>query len=445
MRTQADILTMSATPIPRTLQMSFFGVRDLSIIETPPPDRRAIRTSIMRFDDDVIREGIMRELSRGGQVYFVHNRVRSIHTLADYLSRLVPEARIEVAHGQMEEKKLEETMVRFMKQEFNVLVCTTIIETGIDVPSANTMFIDHAQDFGLSQLYQLRGRVGRSKDRAFATLLIPGDTDTLTPVARKRLEILHRFSDLGAGFKVAQHDLELRGAGDLLGKSQHGHITAVGFDLYAELLKEAVEELRGRAHDESPDPDITLPIPAFIPDTYIVDMHERLGFYQRLATAKDGPAIYDVVGAMEDLCGEPPAEVVALAEVMVLKQRLKKFAARALEVSIPVAAPDPRKPEKGLYKEAKEEAPPPPRVVITLGNDAHLDPTKLLAWVAENEGRVRLTPQMKLVYSPDDKAWRSTGEDVLGLARTFLRELDPLVSQALKDKGPAATTNATPA
>jgi transcription-repair coupling factor (superfamily II helicase) len=427
MRTQADILTMSATPIPRTLQMGFFGVRDLSVIETPPPDRRAIRTSIMRFDDDVIREGIMRELSRGGQVYFVHNRVRSIQAIADYLRRLVPEARIEIGHGQMDEKSLEDTMVRFMKQEFNVLVCTTIIETGIDVPSANTMFIDHAQDYGLSQLYQLRGRVGRSKDRAFATLLIPGETETLTPVARKRLEILHRFSDLGAGFKVAQHDLELRGAGDLLGKSQHGNITAVGFDLYAELLKEAVEDLKGRAHDDAPDPDITLPVPALIPETYVVDIHERLGFYQKLATAIDGPAIYDVVGAMGDLCGDPPAEVVALAEVMVLKQRLKKFAARALEV-VPVIDPD------------DPEAVPPPKVVVTLGNDAHLDPEKLMGWVKEREREIRLTPQMKLVYVPTEKDWRSTGHDFIGLARIFLRDLEKNTFV----KGPSPANDASP-
>ncbi|OGQ12632.1 MAG: transcription-repair coupling factor, partial [Deltaproteobacteria bacterium RBG_16_71_12] len=245
LKTDVDVLTLTATPIPRTLQMAFFGIRNMSVIETPPVDRRAIRTSIIKKDDEVIREAVLRELSRGGQVYFVHNRVRSIATVADWLKRLVPEARVGVGHGQMGEEELEDVMLRFMKHEINVFVCTAIIETGIDVPTANTMFIDHAEDFGLAQLYQLRGRVGRSKERAFAYLLIEGSTEHLHPDARKRMEILQRFSELGAGFQVAQHDLELRGAGDLLGKSQHGHVTAVGYDLYADLLREAVEELKG--------------------------------------------------------------------------------------------------------------------------------------------------------------------------------------------------------
>ncbi|MEI6806093.1 MAG: transcription-repair coupling factor [Myxococcaceae bacterium] len=331
LRTNTDILTLSATPIPRTLQMGFFGIRDLSVIETPPVDRRAIRTSLIRFEDEVVREAILREIQRGGQVYFVHNRVSSIAARADYLRNLVPEARIEFGHGQMAEHDLEDVMVRFMKHDFNVLVCTTIIETGIDVPSANTMLIDHADDFGLAQLYQLRGRIGRSKDRAFAYLVIPSSEEGLTPIARKRLEILQRFSELGAGFRIAQHDLELRGAGDLLGKSQHGHVAAVGYDLYSDLLKDAVEQLRGTDHESSIDPDINIPVTALIPEKYIADLHERMGFYQRLASARDESAIWDLVGILEEQFGPAPDEVKALAQVMILKKMLQKIGALKLD------------------------------------------------------------------------------------------------------------------
>jgi transcription-repair coupling factor (superfamily II helicase) len=415
LRASVDVLTLTATPIPRTLQMGFFGIRDLSVIETPPVDRRAIRTSVVRFDDDVIREAMMRELGRGGQVYFVHNRVRSIGAVADYVTRLVPEARVGIGHGQMEEKQLEDVMVRFMKHEINVLVCTAIIETGIDVPTANTMFIDHADDFGLAQLYQLRGRVGRSKERAFAYLVIPSHVEHLTPDARKRLEVLQRFSDLGAGFQVAQHDLELRGAGDLLGKGQHGHVTAVGYDLYAELLREAVEELKGREHLDVPDPDINLPVAALIPDKYVADMQERLSAYQKLATAKDAKEIYDVVGALGDRYGDPPPEVTALADVMVLKQRLREMAARSLDLGTMPDAPPLGTPE------ALDG--PPPRVIVALGDKPRLDADRIAALVAEHPDTYRLTPQSKLIYTPAEGQWRRTGGDIVALCRLVLREI----------------------
>ncbi len=435
LKTDVDVLTLTATPIPRTLQMAFFGIRDMSVIETPPVDRRAIRTSIIKKDDEVIREAVLRELSRSGQVYFVHNRVRSIQTVADWLRRLVPEARVGVGHGQMSEEDLEDVMLRFMKHEINVLVCTAIIETGIDVPTANTMFIDHAEDFGLAQLYQLRGRVGRSKERAFAYLLIEGSTEHLHPDARKRMEILQRFSELGAGFQVAQHDLELRGAGDLLGKSQHGHVTAVGYDLYADLLREAVEELKGRAHDDSPDPDVNLPIAALIPDKYIVDLHERLHAYQRLATAKDGPDIYDVLGSLADLYGDAPPELCALADVMALKLRLKELAARGLEGSYeapkaeaPAPVPAKHAPAKSGSRAVVKVAPPTPapslpRLALVLGDRARLDADKLAALVAADPERLRLTPQMKLVYTPTAKEWRDAGEQLIPLCRDFLRRV----------------------
>jgi transcription-repair coupling factor (superfamily II helicase) len=424
-----DVMTLTATPIPRTLQMGFFGIRDMSVIETPPVDRRAIRTSIIKKDDEVIREAVLRELARGGQVYFVHNRVRSIQATADYIKRLVPEARIGIGHGQMDEEQLEDVMLRFMKHELNVLVCTAIIETGIDVPTANTMFIDHAEDFGLAQLYQLRGRVGRSKERAFAYLLIQGSAETLHPEARKRLEILQRFTELGAGFQVAQHDLELRGAGDLLGGSQHGHVTAVGYDLYAELLREAVEELKGKHLDDVPDPDINIPVAAFIPDKYIVDMHERLQAYQRLATAGTTQDIYDVIGSLADLYGDAPPEVTALADVMALKMKLREFAGRALDLvtepvkPAPAVGPGSAK-VAGKGKLATPEPPANvPRVVVTLGEQSKLDPVKLAAYVAQDPTRARLTPQMKLVYTPTEKEWRMLGEEPVALCRDVLRRI----------------------
>jgi transcription-repair coupling factor (superfamily II helicase) len=408
LRASADVLTMTATPIPRTLQMGFFGLRDLSVIETPPVDRLAIRTSVIRFDDDLIREALMRELSRGGQVYFVHNRVRSIAATADYIKRLVPEARVGVGHGQMDADTLEGVMLQFMNHEINVLVCTAIIETGIDVPTANTMFIDHADEFGLAQLYQLRGRIGRSKERAFAYLVIPTSEERLTPDARKRLELLQRFSELGAGFQVAQHDLELRGAGDLLGKSQHGHVTAVGYDMYAALLKEAVEELRGRAHDDAPDPDIKLPVAALVPEKYVADLHERLSFYQKLATAKDAQEVYDTVGTFADLHGDPPAEVTALADLMVLKQRLREMAARALEIAVqPEGTPDDA----------------PPKIVLTLGEGARLKGDRLLEWVAKDPEHARLTPNMKLIYTPTKEEWLHAGHELMAQCRVLLRRL----------------------
>lgn len=402
MRTHADMLTLTATPIPRTLQMGYFGIRDLSVIETPPVDRRAIRTSIVRFDDEIIREGILRELSRGGQTYFVHNRVRSIHAKADHLRKLIPEASIEVAHGQMDADELEDIMVRFMKHEIQVLVCTSIIETGIDVPSANTMFVDHADDFGLAQLYQLRGRIGRSKERAFAYLVIPGDTEQLTPVARKRLEILHQFSELGAGFRIAQHDLELRGAGDLLGSSQHGHVATVGYDLYSELLKEAVEALKGQPHDSAPDPDVNLPICARIPDNYISDMHERLGVYQQLATAHTNEQIWEIIGSMNEQFGEAPDDVTALAEIMILKQSLKRFSALSID--------------SGMHEGR-------PKIIISLGAQAKINPEKLSDLIKKNAEQMSLTPKMQLIFLPTKNEWEvKAGSNIITLCK-YLSDL----------------------
>jgi transcription-repair coupling factor (superfamily II helicase) len=243
-RSVVDVMTLTATPIPRTLHMSLTGIRELSIIDTPPVDRLSIKTFVARFSDELIREAILRELRRGGQVFFVHNRVQSIHAMAEYLKQLVPEAKLAVGHGQMNEKDLEQAMLAFMHGETNLFLCTTIIESGLDIPNANTMIVNRADTFGLAQLYQLRGRVGRSRQRAFAYFLIPGE-GSISSDARERLKIMQELTELGAGFRIATHDLEIRGAGDLLGAKQSGNIAAVGFELYTELLEEAVSRLKG--------------------------------------------------------------------------------------------------------------------------------------------------------------------------------------------------------
>ncbi len=381
MRTKVDVLTMSATPIPRTMQMSYFGIRDLSIIETPPIDRLAIETQVTQFDDAVIKEAIQREIRRGGQVYFVHNRVQSIRATADYLASIVPEARIAVAHGQMSEDELEHVMLSFMAHEINVLVCTTIIETGIDVSTANTMFINDADDFGLSQLYQLRGRIGRSKERAFCFLLIKQATEFLSPIARARLDILHRFSDLGVGFRIAQHDLELRGAGDLLGKNQHGHMAAVGYDLYAELLRDAVRELSGHTDLEDIDPEVVLPMSAIISEKYCPDLHERMGFYQRLASADTRDKIDSIISDIEELYGEAPPEVIALKVSAEIKLELKRIRALKLELS-----------------QNKENA--TLSVSVSLSEKSPVDRKKLEAVMKEST-RLRVTPQHKVIQIVD--------------------------------------------
>jgi transcription-repair coupling factor (superfamily II helicase) len=371
LRKLVDVLTLTATPIPRTLHMSLLGVRDLSIIATPPEDRRAIRTFVMKFDPAAVKEAIENELRRGGQVFFVHNRVRSIHAIAKFLQELVPQARIGIGHGQMSEGRLEEVMTRFVNRELDVLVSTAIIESGLDIPSANTIVVNRADHFGLAQLYQIRGRVGRSRERAYAYLLVPARRP-VTKDAQKRLEALQRFSELGAGFQIASHDLEIRGAGNLLGKDQSGPIEAVGFDLYTQLLEEAVRELKGEAAVEELDPDVQLPVPAFIPDPYMPDVHQRLYFYKRFAQAGGDEEIDDVRAEVVDRFGDTPAEVDALCELMRVKARLRALRIRGLEAG-------------------------PGRLVLTLGDSAALDPFRLAKHVTASGGALRLTPDMKLV------------------------------------------------
>ncbi len=391
LRKLVDVLTLTATPIPRTLHMSMMGVRDLSIIGTPPVDRRAIRTFVSKFDGDTIREAIERELSRGGQVFFLHNRIETIQGVLDYLTKLVPQAKIAVAHGQMAEGKLETVMTEFIERKHDVLLCTAIIESGLDIPTANTILVDRADHFGLSQLYQIRGRVGRSRERAYAYLLIPAHRK-ITRDAQKRLQVLQQFTELGAGFQIASHDLEIRGAGNLLGPDQSGNIASVGFDLYTQLMEEAVAQLKGEEVRQEFEPDVELPVPALIPEDYVPDVQQRLFFYKRLASAATEEALYDAKGEMRDQCGEPPGEVDALVEVMSVKNELRALRMRGLKSG-------------------------PGRLVVQLGPDATLDPVRLAQLVAKGKGRYRLTPGMELVAILDPQA------AVLEAARQLVREL----------------------
>ncbi len=330
LRAEVDILTLTATPIPRTLHMSLAGMRDLSIIETAPIDRLAIRTYVTRFDDELIRQAILRELRRGGQVYFVHNRVKTIDAMAEQLKALVPEATVSVGHGQMPEKNLEQVMLDFIAGKSNLFVASTIIENGLDIPRANTIIVNRADCFGLSQLYQLRGRVGRSDRRAYAYLLIPGEAG-LTKEARERLKVLQELTELGAGFRIASHDLELRGAGDLLGAKQSGPIAAIGFELYTELLEETIDKLRGKEREERIDPEIRMGLSAFFPEMYLPDPNQRLQFYQRMAAVEQDEELFDLVEELRDRYGELPRAGEALVGIMRLRILLKHLRVELLE------------------------------------------------------------------------------------------------------------------
>ncbi len=322
-----DVLTMSATPIPRTLHMSLLGLRDMSLIETPPKDRLSINTVVAHFDLKLIRTAIEQELTRGGQIYYIHNRVDSIFQRAASIQEILPNVRIGVGHGQMGEAQLEKALLGFMRHEYDVFVCTTIAENGLDIPLANTMLIEHAERYGLSELYQLRGRVGRSNRRAYAYLLVPGDTE-LSEIARKRLAALKEFSDLGAGFKIAALDLELRGAGNILGGEQHGHIGSVGFDMYVRLLEETVHELKGEVVPLEVHSTLNLGLDIRIPSEYISDEHQRLRAYKRIADATSGD---EVLAEMEDRYGPAPEAVRQLLKFSVLKSQAQRLGIEAID------------------------------------------------------------------------------------------------------------------
>jgi transcription-repair coupling factor (superfamily II helicase) len=313
LKKKVDVLTMSATPIPRTLNMSLVGIRDMSIIETPPKDRLSIQTNVVKFDQQVIGRAIRNELARGGQVYFVHNRVESIFSIGGLVQRLVPEARVVVGHGQMDEEALERAMLDFVARKFDVLLATTIVENGLDIPNANTIIINRADRYGLSQLYQLRGRVGRSDRPAYAYLLIPPE-DNLSPVAKKRLAAIKEFSDLGSGFRVAALDLEIRGAGNLLGGEQSGQIDAVGFEMYMKLLEQTVRELKGEEIEDDLRATVNLRVDLRIDESYVPDMNQRLTLYRSVAAARREEEIDDVLEGAFDRYGPLPASVLNLAD-----------------------------------------------------------------------------------------------------------------------------------
>jgi transcription-repair coupling factor (superfamily II helicase) len=313
LRKRVDVLTMTATPIPRTLNMSLVGIRDMSVIETPPKDRLAIQTSVAKFDAQIVARAIRNEIDRGGQVYFVHNRVESIYSLANLITRLVPEARLGIAHGQMGEDDLEKVMVDFVAHQSDVLIATTIIENGLDIPNANTMIVNRADRYGLAQLYQLRGRIGRSDRHAFAYLLIPPE-EALSPVARKRLAAIKEFSELGSGFRIAALDLEIRGAGNLLGGEQSGHIEAVGFDTYMKLLEQTVRELKGEELEDERRAAVNLRVDLRVEDTFIPDMNQRLAVYRRIAAARAEEELDRIVEEIRDRYGALPATLLNLAD-----------------------------------------------------------------------------------------------------------------------------------
>jgi transcription-repair coupling factor (superfamily II helicase) len=392
MRKQVDVLTMSATPIPRTLHMSLVGLRDMSVIETPPKDRMAIQTVVAAWDDKLIQSSIEQELDRGGQVYFLHNRVETIWEIAAKLQELIPRARIIVGYGQMSEGELEKVMLKFMHHEADILVATTIIENGLDIPLCNTILINRADRFGLSELYQLRGRVGRSNRRAYAYLLLPPEIE-LTPIARRRLAALKEFSDLGAGFKIAALDLELRGAGNLLGGEQSGHIDAVGFELYTSMLDQAVRELKGEAAPEEEAIQLNLGLNIRIPADFIAEENQRLRMYKRIAGVENESQLADVRSELQDRYGEPPSAVRNLLEYA----SLKLLAIRAGVTGI----------------ERKRE-----QVSVRFKENASIDPERLMRFVASQKG-AQFTPQGVLKFVLKS----SRADEVLTHLRTLLEQL----------------------
>ncbi len=368
MRQQIDVLSMSATPIPRTLHMSLVGLRDMSVIETPPKDRMAIQTVVAKFDEKLIRTAVELELERGGQIYFVHNRVETIYELAAKIQELVPQSRVVVGHGQMGEAELEKTLLAFMNHEYDVFVATTIIENGIDIPLANTIIVNRADRHGLSELYQLRGRVGRSNRRAYAYLLIPPEQE-LTDVARRRLAALKEFSDLGAGFKIAALDLELRGAGNMLGGEQSGHIEAVGFEMYTSMLEEAVSKLKGEEKRDHVTTQLNLGISLRIDESYIPEENQRLRVYKKIASALDEATLADVRAELEDRYGALPESVLHLIDAATLRLTSERLGVQQID----------RKRDQ---------------LHIRFSEKAEVDPGRLMKLVARNAKKgAQFTPQ----------------------------------------------------
>ncbi|MEL7646517.1 MAG: transcription-repair coupling factor [Sedimentibacter sp.] len=330
LKTNIDVLTLSATPIPRTLHMSMIGVRDMSIISEPPGDRLPIQTYVIEYNEGIIKDAIEKELSRGGQVYYVHNKVIDIDATASRLQKLLPEARIAVAHGQMNERHLENIMFDFVKKEYDILVCTTIIETGMDIPNVNTLIIDNADHLGLSQLYQLRGRIGRSNKISFAYLTYERDK-MLSEVADKRLKAIREFTEFGSGFKIAMRDLEIRGCGNILGAEQHGHMLAIGYDLYVKFLDRAVKELQGSMEaEEDIETSVDLSVDGYIPATYIENEEQKIEIYKKIAAASSKDDIYDITEEIIDRFGNPPKQVDNLLKISYIKSLCRKLHVKSI-------------------------------------------------------------------------------------------------------------------
>jgi len=370
LKASVDVLTLTATPIPRTLQLAIGGLRDMSVIATPPSDRRSVRTITSRWDEQLVRDAVTSELSRGGQVFYVYNRVEGIYERAAKLAQLVPEARIAVGHGQLSEAALEKTMIGFVGGDYDILVATAIIESGLDIPRANTIIIDRADLFGLSQLYQLRGRVGRARERAFCYLLVP-PAAKMSDDARTRIEALERYHELGSGFHVASLDMEQRGAGDLLGGEQSGFVASVGFDLFCQMLEDATRELRGEEVKHDVDPDLSFDVDALLPEEYIAEVGVRLSLYKRLASAQDAAEVQQIGAEMEDRFGRAPTEAVAMVELMRLKTELRALRALGCEASAKI-------------------------VTLHLAQDTPLDPIAIGDLIADRDSAYRLTPDMRL-------------------------------------------------
>jgi transcription-repair coupling factor (superfamily II helicase) len=389
MKTAVDMLTLSATPIPRTLNMSLVGMRDLSIINTPPVDRLPTRTFVTKYDDDTIRKAVTAEIQRGGQIFFLHNRVQSIHETADRIREIVPDARIRIGHGQMAEHELEQVMVAFYHHQIDVLVCTTIIESGIDNPRANTMFIDNAHQFGLSQLYQLRGRVGRSKERAYCYLLIPPNK-RIESDAQERLKIIQENTALGSGIRIAHHDLELRGSGNILSEEQSGHIDAVGYEMYLELLEAAISDVKGEETLEQIEPEINVRIPALIPDSFIPDIRIRLSYYKMLSEISSPDDIDRIEAELSDQFGKIPDQVLNLMGLMLIRHHCRDLGIRDLSSGT-----------KSISLAFTERTPLPPQEVVKL---------------AQREAKkYSITPDMRLIIRMDSINWPNIYDELLEL------------------------------
>jgi transcription-repair coupling factor (superfamily II helicase) len=377
--------------------MALSGIRDLSVIETPPADRLAVDTVVCRFDSHVIKDAIERELSRGGQVFVVHNRIQSLPALTRLLQRLVPRARIAVAHGQLPEAALERTMTQYVAGEYDVLVSTAIVESGLDIPASNTIIINRADRFGLAQLYQLRGRVGRDRLQAYAYLLIPAD-GRVDETAAKRLRVIQELTELGSGLKVALRDLEIRGAGNLLGAEQHGQIEAVGFDLYMKLLDEAVRELRGEPVEEELDPVVTVDAAAYLPEHYVAEAGQRLAIYKRLAGLRSEAELAEVRAELVDRFGPLPTAAEHLLDVVALRLLAKALRIEKLEV-------------RGG------------RSVLTFASGAtpsSLTPDRLLAFLRRHGKRVRLVRDFVLEATVPAAPWRETQAGLMKLLKELM-------------------------